>query len=810
MKNRLLPFIENYAKATLALAITIIMTRVYEYFFIASKSFVKHALLFELTGWVFDIWMCLIYASILTLPLFLLSLISKRFSILIYHGLNTVLIVAYISLIMVFSERNTPFDHEIITRSFSESWITAKQMMTSGITVFLPFLIYISFYFIITFLLSKRAQLKNNQIAYSGMVALLAIVFMSYANPSENKFEEKKAYYLTSNKVTYLVIDLYHFILNKSKFDASKLSAEELKEAITFYQKNQAFEFTNPSYPLLHKNNSHDVLGGFFNLDKNNPPNIVLLVVEGLSRDFSGDNAYAGSFTPFLDKLSKKSLVWDNFLSTAPGTFAAQPALTGSVPYGDRGFSVINVMPNHLSLIKVLRGSGYHTKFLIGFNPDFDNMGGYMRLQGTDMILTKYGSKYKMMGIGAEGWTMGYPDDALYNRGFEVLDSINKTPYLNIYHTGTTHMPYLFDQQEAYGKLFDKKMKLIPDTSSIKKTLKETKEVLVTYMFSDDCIKNFFDKYAKRPEFKNTIFIITGDHHIGSFPSTGGIDDYHVPLIVYSPMLKGPKKFYSVNSHNNIAPTICALILNNYPNLKNKPQEVPWMADVMDTSVQFRNKQSMPFMEWSREMTDYIYKDYYLSGNQLYKLTPDLLEIKVDNDSVKNHMVNLLNNFKLINDLVCSKNLLYPKEAIADNEKKEILLDYFNPKIQNIITQLSDSSILPEINISKTNKYIYVEVSADINLLLPGTEDQPSFRLSMIDTTSKKRNFLFWTKHNIVQMTKKDFVEKQWNTTSTNDLFTIADYKKSKSLVFDLSFFSNVKAINLQMRNLRVKIVGIK
>jgi hypothetical protein len=199
MKNRLLPFIENYAKATLALAITIIMTRVYEYFFIASKSFVKHALLFELTGWVFDIWMCLIYASILTLPLFLLSLISKRFSILIYHGLNTVLIVAYISLIMVFSERNTPFDHEIITRSFSESWITAKQMMTSGITVFLPFLIYISFYFIITFLLSKRAQLKNNQIAYSGMVALLAIVFMSYANPSENKFEEKKAYYSALN-----------------------------------------------------------------------------------------------------------------------------------------------------------------------------------------------------------------------------------------------------------------------------------------------------------------------------------------------------------------------------------------------------------------------------------------------------------------------------------------------------------------------------------------------------------------------------------------------------------------------------------
>ncbi len=810
MKNRLLPYIENYVKAALALAITIVLGRLYEYVFIASKSFVKHALLFELAGWVYDIWLCLIYAIVLAIPMFLIALWNKRFSILLFHLFNVVLIVTYISLILVFSERNTPFDHEIITRSFAESWTTAKQMMTSGISVFMPFITYLVLYFFVNYVLHKKTKLKNSHMAFSGLLAFISLLFMSYANPLENKFEEKKAYYFTSNKISYLVLDLYHFILNKNRFDTSKLSDEALKEAVAFYQQNHNFDFTNPAYPLLHKNNSPDVLGSFFNLDKENPPNIVLLVVEGLSRDFSGDKAYAGSFTPFLDKLSKKSLVWDNFLSTAPGTFAAQPALTGSVPYGDRGFSVINVMPNHLSLIKVLRSNGYHTKFLIGFNPDFDNMGGYMRLQGTDMILTKYGSKYKMMGVGAEGWTMGYPDDALFNRSFEVLDSINKTPYFNIYHTGTTHMPYLFDQQKAYGKLFDKKMETIPASSPVKKTLKETKEVLVTYMFADDCIKNFLDKYSKRPDYKNTIFLITGDHHIGSFPSTGGIDDYHVPLIVYSPMLKAPKKFYSVNSHNNIAPTLSALILNNYPNINNKPQEVPWMADVMDTSVAFRNIQSMPFMEWSREMTDYIYKDYYLSGDQLYQLTPDLLEVKIKNDSVKNHMNNLLNNFKLINDLVCSRNLLYPNDLIASTDKKELLLDYFNPKLQYIITSKSDSSLIPEIKVPKNNKFLYVEVSAEINLLLPGTDDQPSFRLSMIDTSNKRRNFLFWTNHNIVQMTKKDYIEKQWNLTSTNDLFTINDYKKAKSLLFDLSFFSNVRPINLQMKNLKVKIFGIK
>jgi len=803
-------FLNFYIKAVLALTIAFCLLRGYEYVLIASKSFNRKSYLYEMSGCIYDIWICLIYSVLIGIPLFLISLFNFRITKFLAHLLNVLFIITYIGLILVFSERNAPFDHEILTRSIQESWITTKQMMTSSFTLFVPFIIFIILYFYLFIQLNKKIVIGNKFKNGWIITAILSVLFINYSNPSENRFSEKSTYYLVSNKFNFWITDIYHFIHDKNKFDATKLSKQELMNEVQFYQKNQPFDFTNPNYPLLHKNNHPDVLGSFFNLDKDNPPNIVLLVVEGLSRDFSGDKAYAGSFTPFLDQLSSKSLVWDNFLSTAPGTFAAQPALTGSVPYGNRGFSVINVLPNHLSLIKILRANGYHTKFLIGFNPDFDNMGGYMRLQGTDMILTKYSSKYKMMGVGEEGWTMGYPDDALFNRSFEVMDSITKTPYLNIYHTGTTHMPYLFDQQKEYGKLFDKKISSIPDSSKVKNILKETKQVLVTYMFSDDCIKNFFEKFAKKPEYKNTIFIITGDHHIGSFPSTGGIDDYHVPLIIYSPMLKAPKKFYSVNSHNNIAPTISNLILNNYPQLKNRPNEVPWMADVMDTAVVFRNNQSMPFMEWSREITDYIYKDYYLSGTQLYKLTPDLLEIKVDNDSVKNHMLKLLNNFKLINDWVCTKNALYPNENLEVNEKKELLLDYFNPKIKNIITKLSDSTIIPELPISKNYKFISVEVSADINFLSPGLEDQPSFRLSMIDTINKKRNFLFWTNHNIVQMTKKDFVEKQWNQTSTSDLFTIKEYKKSKSLVFDLSFFSNVRPINLQMRNLKVKIFGIK
>jgi len=803
-------YIQQYIKLIISFMFAFCLIRVFEYSYIAHKSFISNSLLYELGGFFYDIWFCLIYSGILLVPVFLMSLFNQKIANVFVHIINCFVIFIYISLLYVFSERNTPFDHELFTRSFEESLATSKQMATSGYYVFIPYFIFLGIYFCAYFLKIKFISIKKSITFFYGALVLLSILFIAHSNPSEDHFEEEKGYYFTTNKFSYWIADTYNYFTHLHQFESARLSAGELKEAIQFYQKNQGFHFTSSEYPLLRENTQQDVLGSFFNLDKTTPPNIVIIVVEGLSKDFSGANAYAGSFTPFLDHLSTKSLVWDHFLSTAPGTFAAHPAISGSLPYGKRGFSVINVMPNHLSLVKILRANGYHSKFLIGFNPDFDNMGGYMRLQGTDMILSHYGPKYKMMGVGEEGWSMGYPDDALFNRSFEVMDSVKKTPYLNIYHTGTTHMPYLFAQQNEYGKLFDQKMEGISNSEKIKKTLIECKQVLVTYMFADDCLKNFFKQYEKRSDFKNTIFFIMGDHHIGSFPSTNGLDDYHVPFIVYSPMLKAPKKFYSISTHNNVAPTITNLILNNYPNLKTRPSQVHWLTDVIDTSVNFRNRNSMPFMEWSREITDYIYKDYYLSGKQLYQIKENLDIQKIKNDTIKTHMTHLIDNFKLINDYVTSNDKIYPKEKSIDTASKTLLQEFKLGNIININTKSSDITILPEFRVPKEFKNLYIELSADINLQLPGLDDQPAYRLSLIDTTKGKRNFVFWTNHNIVQMTKGDYIEKQWNSTSTTDMFTLSDYKKYKNLVFDLSFFNNARPIALQMKGLHLKVFGVK
>lgn len=799
-------FLNAFARIALALLATMCCMRVYEYFAIAFKSFTNHAYVFELAGLAYDVWLWFIYCLMAYLVCWLLSRIKFSLGLIVFHVLNVLFILACIGLLITFSQRNNPFDHELFTRNSFDTLVTIKQMAGSGFKPYIPFIVYIPLYFL-SCSFTRKIHFSTRVLRSLAVVSILATVMIKFANPSPDWFSQNGAYYLTANKFTYFIEDSYDYFKKKSA-SGKTLTDAALKREIAFYQANQPFNFTSTEFPLLHSNTENDVLGGFFNLQPT-PPNIVILVVEGLSRDFSGDNAYAGSFTPFLDSLSHNSLSWDNFLSTAPGTFAAHPAIEASAPYGKRGFSIMNVMPDHLSITKILKANGYHTRFLVGFNTDFDNMGGFIRLQGTDYVLTQYPSKYREMGIGKEGWSMGYPDDALYSRTFEVMDSMPHTPYLNIMHTGTTHMPYLFEQKPVYEKKFDAKLKTMNVPASIKKTLQQTKEVIVTFMFSDDCLRTFFSNYKKRPDFANTIFLITGDHHIGSFPTINEIDDYHVPFIIYSPMLKKPRKFLSINTHNNIAPTLTAFFRDNF-HLAKMPEDVHWLGGVLDTAAEFRNRQSMPFMWWDREIGDYIYKGYFLSDNQLYKLNSDLTQVKIVNDTLKKHIARLRENFIHINDYVCDSNKIYPAEKVLLPGRKELVFDYQDTSYHYYLTHRTDTTLMPMYKTPTGYRYLFIEFTAEVNIAEKDPEKYPSLRFSMIDTKNRGMHFINWTKRDMATLTKTTFVPGSWNNVTATDLFTMDDYKNIPELYFDLGVYNGPVITDMKVKNLRLRIYGIK
>jgi uncharacterized sulfatase len=181
------------------------------------------------------------------------------------------------------------------------------------------------------------------------------------------------------------------------------------------------------------------------------------------------------------------------------------------------------------------------------------------------------------------------------------------------------HSPFPVDNSEYYFQKLDS----ISTTSEVspadQKFIKKYRLYLVSVMFFDDALKSFFKEYKSRADYKNTIFIITGDHPMTEIPIENSIRRYNVPLIIYSPLLKGSKKIHSTGSHLDIYPTILALLGNNY---KVKiPTVTVDLGYCLDTLESFRNLHPVPLMNDNREIIDYLENGYFLSyGTKVYKV----------------------------------------------------------------------------------------------------------------------------------------------------------------------------------------------
>ena len=799
----------NFYRIQISFITVFLLIRFFEYFSKAIKIFfVEHVLLSEFTGFIYDLWFCFIYSAFAFILFIIFHFIHEKLGNILLHILNSLIIAIYISLIIVYSERSTPFDHELFTRNFVDSFSVIKSFAFSGLTVYLPFLIFIPAYFFIYHFLFKKLQIKNYVISILSGLIILSCAFFKFAMPSKSYFKNNLSYYLTCNKLTYFTVDSFYYFLYSEK-DNNSQDKDVIEKEIEFFQQNRPFTFTSKEYPLMHKNDAHDVLGSFFNFKKD-PPNIVILVIEGLSRDFSGNPASPVSFTPFLDSLSNQSLCWTNFLSCAQGTFGVFPAVLGSLPYGEKGFSLINNLPDHLSLIKILRQNGYYTEFMAGCDVDFDNLSTFLRFQGTDFILSSFGKKYKKQFDKSQGWSMGYPDDALFDRSLEMLDSINKKPYLNVYLTVSTHAPYAFSQSEQYEKLFQKKMKSLVLPNKTKQALIQCGKLMRAVMFVDDRLRKFFNDYKKRSEYSNTIFIITGDHHHGFFPSRNDIDDFHVPMMIYSPLLKAPQKFLSVNSHNNITPTLVAMLNKNFQ-FKYDPSEVHWMNDVMDTCKTFRNTHQMAFMLTGREIIHYLYKNYYITRDGLYKILPNLEDEACENDSLTKYITRLRDNFKFINSYVCRNNKIFPPNQYKTDEAKELLFETSDEKEKNVIAQTEESvSILDDFKIPSDFRYLDVIFSGDILVKQDDEERFPRLQFALSDNKHLPSTTLWSSDKNITTLTNNQYKNRKWNSISVHDKIRISDFSKVKDMFFNTALYNDYKTTTVKVKNLCIKIYGIR
>jgi len=468
------------------------------------------------------------------IPFYIIYLFSRKLSSIFISTVFFTINIIQLLLSIYFYTTQVPLGADLFGYSFTDIYITILSSKISIIQIFqYTLLVLILFY--IQIILPKKLKPSNVSISILGGI-LVVLLFTGFS--SFMKIKEYNNYYynnLARNKTFYFFKETYQYIF-----------PEKLKN---LYENNKSKNLYNSfkyvdsqNYPFLHlTDSSAETLSSYFHTDST-LPNIVLIIVEGLGNAFSNEDAYLGSFTPFLDSLSQHSLYWRNFLSAGGRTFAALPSITGSLPFAKNGFADLgNDMPPAFTLMNLLKKHGYQTGFYYGGDASFDNMKLFMQQNGTEYIVDMhdFDAKTYQKISPIKNFSWGFEDAALYQFYLQHLN--NKTPYFNVLLTLSTHDPFTLNQSKMYSQKFDSYLHQLSIKQSVKENIKHYKQMLSTVLYADDCIKHFFELYKQRADFAHTIFIITGDHRMPEIPLSDKLDRYHVPLIIYSSLLKENK-----------------------------------------------------------------------------------------------------------------------------------------------------------------------------------------------------------------------------------------------------------------------------
>ena len=589
-------------------------------------------------------------AAILVLPILALAQWSARVAVQLHRVLLVALVVVSVALVQFFTTTFVPLGADLFgysPRDLRETVMSSKGVGVASLAGFVAFAVLA--WFVSGFV--RRFRVPRPMVIGFFATMALSVVFPITFSLAPRAFANDGAYFLSENTAAYFFGHSTRYFVDR----AAALRSGSLD-----------------GYPLLHRSTNEDVLGPVLTHGAQRP-NFVFVIVEGLGQDFVGDRAPYGGFTPFIDSLAQRALYWDNFLSTSGRTFGVLPALLASLPPTDGGILELGArMPRHLSLIQLLKQRGYRTQYFSGTDGHFDLIDVFLERQGIDSLIdeAKFGAGYEKEPPGTGGFTWGYGDAELFRRSFASLGSAAQ-PRLDIYLTISTHEPFIPPREPEYRARFNARLAAMQIDPSRREAYRSNASVFETLQYTDDALRDFIHEYAKRPDYGRTIFIITGDHRLIPLPPATRADRFRVPFIIFSPMVKAPQRFASVSTHMDVTPSLLALLQHNYA--LTFPDSVAWVSTGLDTARAFRNTHAIPLMRTKGQIDEYVDGEFFLSGDQLFRLTDGFDLPQVNDAKTFRALHSKLVRAIEVGRYVTSRDRLYPA-TVADSAERRLRL----------------------------------------------------------------------------------------------------------------------------------------
>jgi phosphoglycerol transferase MdoB-like AlkP superfamily enzyme len=271
------------------------------------------------------------------------------------------------------------------------------------------------------------------------------------------------------------------------------------------------------------------------------PKHVVVIEIESLSASFM--QAYGSekdNITPNLDRLTGESIWFSDLYATGTRTVRGLEGLSVALPPLP-GQSIVRREHNdHLyTLGSMLRKKDFEPMFLYGGYGAFDNMNAFFRANGYRISdrenFTEANQNFATI------W--GVADELLFNEALDQLERDSASGQKRFLHIMTTsnHRPYVYP-----GGHID-----IPSKTGRKGAVK----------YTDWAIGDFLARAARRPWFKDTLFIIVADHNASvagkqSLPP----NKYRIPAMLYWPAKLAPRRIDGMASQIDLPPTVLALL----------------------------------------------------------------------------------------------------------------------------------------------------------------------------------------------------------------------------------------------------------
>ena len=273
--------------------------------------------------------------------------------------------------------------------------------------------------------------------------------------------------------------------------------------------------------------------------------NVVVILMESFAGHSVGALGRPGNVTPYFDNLSKEGLLFERFFSNGTHTHQGMFATMACFP-NLPGFEYLMQTPEGSHKLSGLPELLSARKFddVYVYNGDFawDNQSGFFSNQG----MTTFVGRNDFVDPVFSDPTWGVSDQDMFNRGLEELKKREgKEPFYALLQTLSNHTPYALPTPLP--------VEPVTDRGSLN-------EHLTAMRYSDWALGQFFEKARKEPYFKETLFVVVGDHGFGNEQQISEMDlgRFNVPLLLIGPGIQ--EKFGArndtVGTQVDIVPTI--------------------------------------------------------------------------------------------------------------------------------------------------------------------------------------------------------------------------------------------------------------